>query len=113
MKTLIPLTVATLALSVMTSNLFAGDTLLSPRARATQITTVAGTDNSPNTVTQNRNVTVSPRSLANQSKSVIGTGNDADTLKCSRMMTASPKVIGECASHPSAPMPCCAVAKAK
>jgi hypothetical protein len=113
MKTLIPLTIASLALAVMTLNVSAGEALLSPRAKDNQIKTIAGTDNSPNTVTQNRNVIASPRTLDNQIKTVKGTSNDANTLACSHQMVASPKAIGECASHPGAPMACCSVAMAR
>ena len=113
MKTLIPLTLASLVLATVTLNLSAGDALLSPRARDNQIRTVAATDNSPNTVTQNRNVIASPRTLDNQIKTVAGASAGADTLVCSRNMVASPRAIGECASHPGAPMPCCVVATVK
>ena len=108
-----PLTLASLALAVVTLNVFAGEALLSPRAKDNQIKTVAGSDNSPNTVTQNRNATVAPRTLDNQIKTVAGTGNDAAAMDCSRKMAGSPKAIGECASHPGARMSCCAVATTK
>src|ERR1022692_4628205 len=112
MKTLIPLTIASLALAVMTLNV-SGEALLSPRAKDNQIKIVKGTDSSPNTVTQNRNVTASPRTLDNQIKTVAGTSNDANAMACSRQMVASPKAIGECASHPGAAMSCCSVAITK
>ncbi len=113
MKTLKPLTLASLALAVVTLNVFAGEALLSPRTRDNQTRIVAATDNSPNTVTKNRNAAVAPRTLDNQIKTVAGTGNDAAAMDCSRKMVGSPKAIGECASHPGAPMSCCAVATAK
>jgi hypothetical protein len=113
MKTLIPLTIASLALAVMSINVSAGEALLSPRAKDNQIKTVARTDLSPNTVTQNQNVIASPRTLDNQIKTVKGTSNDANTMACSRQMVASPKAIGECASHPGAAMSCCSVAITK
>ena len=113
MKTLIPLTIASLALAVMSINVSAGEALLSPRAKDNQIKTVAGADLSPNTVTQNQNVIASPRTLDNQIKTVKGTSNDANTMACSRQMVASPKAIGECASHPGAAMTCCIVATVK
>ena len=113
MKTLIPLTLASLALAVMTLNVSAGEALLSPRARDLQIKTIAGTDNTPNTVTQNRNLPVPPRTLDQQIKTVPGTNGGPDTLACPRRMLASPKAIGECASHPGAAMACCMVAMSK
>ena len=113
MKTLIPLTLASLALAVMTLNVSAAEVQLSPRGKDLQIKTVAGTDTSPNTVTQNRNVTASPRTIDNQIKTVKGTSNDADTLACSRHMLASPKAIGECASRVGTTMSCCSVAITK
>ena len=113
MKTLIPLTLASLALAVMTFNVSAGEAFLSPRGKDLQIKTVAGTDNSPNTVTQNRNVIASPRTIDNQIKTVKGLSNDANTLACSRQMVASPKAIGECAGHPGAAMTCCSIATSK
>jgi small ligand-binding sensory domain FIST len=113
MKTLIPLTIASLALAAMTINISAAEVLHSPRASDLQIRTVPGVDKSPNTVTLNRNVIASPRTIDNQIKTVKGTSNDADTLACSRQMLASPKAIGECASHPGAAMTCCTVAMAK
>ncbi len=100
MKTMKPLTLASLALALVTLNVFAGEALLSPRAKDNQIKTVAGSDTSPNTVTQNRNVTASPRTIDNQIKTVAGTDTSPDTLTCTRKMLASPKAIGECTSHP-------------
>ena len=110
MKTLIPLTLASLVLATATLNLTAGDALLSPRARDNQIRIVTGTDASPNTVTQNPNVTASPRALDNQIKTVAGTSTGADTLVCKRKMVASPKALGECVSHPGPCASCCKVA---
>lgn len=111
MKTMKPLTLASLALAVVTLNVFAGEALLSPRAKDNQIKTVAGSDNSPNTVTQNRNVAASPRTLDNQIKTVAGTDTSTDTLTCKRKMVASPKAIGECVSHPGpCASACCKVA---
>lgn len=112
MKTLIPLTVASLALALTALNLSAGDALLSPRAKENQIKHVSGRDTSPNTLTANRNVTASPRALDNQIKTVAGTDKGPDTLTCNRKMLASPKAVGECVSHPSlcAGAGCCNVA---
>ena len=113
MKTLIPLTFASLALVAFTLNVSANDALLSPRAAGNQIRTVAGTDTSPNTVTQSVNITVSPRSLDNQIHTAKGVSNDANALVCSQRMLASPKAVGECASHPGATMSCCGVVSTK
>ena len=111
MKTMKPLTLASLALALVTLNVLAGEALLSPRGRDNQIRTVAVTDNSPNTVTQHENAIASPRALDNQIKTVAGTSNGPDTLTCSRKMLASPKAVGECTSHPgSCASACCMVA---
>jgi small ligand-binding sensory domain FIST len=113
MKTLIPLTLAALALAAITLNVSAGEALLSPRASDLQIRNVPGVDKSPNTVTLNRNIIASPRTIDNQIKVVKSTGNNPDTLVCRRQMLASPKAIGECASHPGVAMACCSVAMTK
>ncbi len=112
MKTLKPLTLASLALALLSLNVFAGEALLSPRARDNQIRHVATTDNSPNTVTLNRDVIASPRTIDNRIKTVAGTVTGPDTLTCSRKMLASPRAVGECSSHPAscAARPCCMVA---
>lgn len=111
MKTLKPLTLASLALALVTLNVIAGEALLSPRARDNQIRVVAATDNSPNTATLNRDVVASPRTIDNQIKTVAGASNGPDTLTCSRKMLASPKAVGECTSHPgSCASACCMVA---
>ena len=112
MKALIPLTVASLALTLTTLNLSAGEGLLSPRGRDNQIRTVATTDTLANTVRQTAGITASPRALDNQIKTVAGTDKGPDTLVCNRKMLASPKAVGECVSHPSvcAGAGCCNVA---
>lgn len=106
MKTLIPLTLASLALAIMTLNISASEVLLSPRAKDLQIKTVAGTDNSPNTVTQNRNVTASPRTLDNQIKTVKGTDNSPSTVAKSCAI-GSPKQLEQAGKTGAA---CCVVA---
>ncbi len=111
MKTLKPLTLASLALALVSLNVVAGEALLSPRARDNQIRVVATTDSSPNTVTQNRDAVASPRTIDNQIKTVAGTDTSPDTLTCNRKMLASPKALGECTSHPGlCASACCMVA---
>ena len=107
MKTLSPLTLASLALAAMTLNVSAGEALLSPRGKDLQIKTVAGTDNSPNTVTQNRNVIASPRTLDNQIKTVKGTDSSSSTLAKS-CAVGSPKQLEQAGKTSAAT--CCAVA---
>src|SRR5437870_1087278 len=102
---LISMSVAVLA----TINVMAADALLSPHAKDNQ-TAISGTNTDPNSTAANL-VTVAPRVLDNQIKTVAGKSNDVNPAsKCARYMTASPKAIGECASHPGAPMSCCSVA---
>ena len=67
MKTLIPLTIASLVLAVTSLNV-SGEALLSPRAKDNQIKTTSVVDNSANTVTQNKSAVASPRTLDNQIK---------------------------------------------
>ena len=110
MKTLLPLTVASLVLAAAALNV-SGEALLSPRAWDNQIRHVATTDNGQNTVAQNRNVIAAPRTVDNQIKTVAGTSEGPDTLTCSRKMVASPRAIGECTSHPGpCAASCCMVA---
>jgi len=101
------------ALFAMTISLSASEPLLSPRVKDNQIKIAASVDNSPNTVTQNKNTIAAPRVADNQIKTVAVTSSGTDTLVCSRRMMASPKAIGECASHSGGPMSCCSVASAK
>lgn len=120
MKTLIPLTFASLVLAFATLNV-SGEALLSPRAKDNQIKIVSGMDKSPNTVTQNQNVIASPRSLDNQTKVVKGTVNSPNTI-AGNCATGSPKQLeqagkftsGDCCKVTSiacsTPKACCGVA---
>ena len=101
------------AFIALATSLYAGDTLLPPRAKDNQIKISNAIDNSPNTVAKNSNLVASPRTIDNRIKIVAGTRSGPDAMDCSRKMVASPKAVGECASHPGASMPCCAVATAK
>ena len=58
----------------------AGEVLLSPRAQDNQSKVVKGTDNSPNTMTRNQNITASPRTLDNQTKVAKGTDSSPNTI---------------------------------
>lgn len=121
MKSPILLTFASLVLAAATLNLSAGETLLSPRAQGNQIKTVSGTDNSPNTVTQNQTVTASPRTLDKQSKATKGMDSSPNTI-AGGCALGSPKQLeqagkftsGDCCKVASiactTPKSCCAVA---
>lgn len=127
MKTLIPLTVlaglAALAITASASDklITAGDVLLSPRAQGNQMKTVPGVNNSPNTVTQNQNVTASPRTLDNRIKVVKGGDSSPNTI-AGGCALGSPRQLeearkftsGDCCKVTSVvcstPKSCCAVA---
>lgn len=120
MKTIIPLTLA-VALTAITLNVSASDPLLSPRAAGNQPKVVKGTANSPNTLTQNRNLTVAPRTLDNQVKTVQGMDTSPNTM-AGGCALGSPRQLeqagkfssGDCCkviSVPcSSPKSCCTVA---
>jgi hypothetical protein len=106
------MTLGVAALTTMTFNAIASDAFLSPRAAGNQITRVAGVNSDANPVKLDVYATTAPRTAGNQVVKVAGTNNGATAATCSNM-AGTPKVIAECASHPSAPMPCCAIASAK
>lgn len=108
MKTLIPLTFATfatIALTFATLNV-SGEALLSPRAQDNQIKTVAVSDKSPNTVTQNQNVIASPRVLATQTKIAKGTDTSPSTIAAG-CATGSPNQLAQAGKFTSGD--CCKV----
>jgi hypothetical protein len=113
MKNLL-LTIGAVALTAMTINATAADTLLSPRATGNQIKQVPGAANDVNLVAANA-ATVSPRAVSNQIKTVAGTNNDVNpAIACAKDMNGTPKAVAECISHTT--MPNCnpmAVAAAK
>ena len=111
MKKLNLLILAGAAATLMTLNLSAGEALQTPRAKDNQAK-VAKADATPNTVTSPVNVTGTPRATGQQVNKSSGT-NDTQAMSCARNMSSSPKSAGECASHPGAAMPCCAVANAR
>ena len=94
------ISLATLAAITLT----AGEALLSPRAKANQITTAASAANEANLATANRGALASPRALDNQIMVVQGTESVSTTTKCATIGT--PRQAGMFAS-------CCTVAKAK
>lgn len=79
MKTLIPLTVASIALAVSFS-VFAADSVLSPRAKDTQMKSVTASDTSPNTVIQHRSATASPRQLDMRGTRAPGISSSPSTI---------------------------------
>lgn len=104
MKNLL-LTIGAVALTAMTINATAADTLLSPRAAGNQIKHVSGTANDANIVAANM-ATVSPRAAGNQLTTVAGTNNDVNqAIACAKNMTGTPRAVAECTSHTT--MPAC------
>lgn len=99
---IITLTITALA----AANVFAAEVALSPRAKEAVTKTAPGTNTDPNQ-TEYRGSAVAPRTLENQAKAA-GQCDTASSLKCMRNMAGSPKVVGACADHPGAAMPCCA-----
>ncbi len=110
MKTLLILGAA--AITAITLNVNASDTLLSPRAIGNQINHTTGINSDANLVSVDHYaVTVAPRATGNQIAKTTETSSDVNpATQCSRNMVASPKAIQACAASPSAAMPCCAVA---
>ncbi len=96
---------------------FAAGPLFSPRAASNQtkiinssVATLAVTA----TYADTGSALLTPRAASNQAKLVKGAKADTSTVQdCRKEMTGSPKSIAECASHPSAPMPCCNMTAAK
>jgi hypothetical protein len=113
MKTLSLLLVTCAAAAAMTVNLSAADALLTPRAKGNEIKVVRVNDTSPSTVVPDVAVNGSPRERDNQIKSVPGSDSGATAANCAGNMAGSPRAVGECASHPGAPMSCCSVAMSK
>jgi hypothetical protein len=111
MKKLNLLLVTGAAATLMTANVFAGDTLPTPRAKD-QAAKPAKAETAPNTVASPIYVAGTPRTADQQAKKPVGKA-DTQVMSCTRNMTSSPKSVGECASHPGAAMPCCAVANAR
>ena len=110
MKKLNLLILAGTAGTLMTLNLFAGDVLLTPRAKDNQ-PKVGRSEATPSTVTSPVYAMGTPRAADQQAKKTAS-AVDAQVMSCARHMSSSPKAAGECASHPGAGMSCCAVAKA-
>ncbi|HEU5395704.1 MAG TPA: hypothetical protein VFV81_00955 [Verrucomicrobiae bacterium] len=92
-------------------NLYAGDAYLPPRAAGNEIKHVAGTNADPNRVSVNLGKVAAPRTLGVPARTIIGLSHGT-AVTCSGMK-GSPRAVAECASHPRAPMPCCALANAK
>ena len=119
MKTLIPLTIASLVLAVTSLNV-SGEALLSPRAKDNQIKTVSAETSGPST-TFNRNVSASPRTLDNQTKIAKG-GNTSPNTIAGGCAIGSPRQLeqagkftsGDCCKVTSVrcttPKSCCTVA---
>lgn len=109
------LTIGTVALTVITINATASEALLSPRAAGNQIkrsTNYVETQDLTSIRVAPGLPLLSPRAAGNQIKYVSSTNNEVNlALACAKNMTGSnPKAIAECASHPSATMPCCSIA---
>jgi len=104
MKTLIPLTIASLVLAVTSLNV-SGEALLSPRAKDNQIKTVSTESSGPST-RFNRNVSVSPRALDNQIKVVQGGDTSPNTI-ASGCAVGSPKQLEQAGKFTSGN--CCKV----
>jgi hypothetical protein len=104
------LTISAAALTAITFNATAADTLLTPRATGNQIKTVAGSNNDQNLV-NTTGTTVSPRAASNQIKTVAGTSSEVNlTTLCASHMQGSPKSIQDCAANAAicVSMGCCA-----
>ena len=90
---------------------FAAEPLLSPRAASNQnqhVSVPAETSTVAVAYVNNGSALLTPRAASNQAKLVKGTNADISAVQdCREQMAGSPKSIAECASHPSAPMPCC------
>ena len=105
MKNLL-LTIGAVALTAMTINAAASDALLSPRAAASQIRQVPGTNSDPHLVNTTGILLVSPRAAGNQIAAVAGTSNDVNpAIACAKNMNGTPKAVAECISHTT--MPAC------
>ena len=102
------------ALAVST---FAAGSLLSPRAASNQsqyVSTPAETATVTVTYADNGAALLAPRTASNQATLVKGVHDGGSrALDCKKNMAGSPKIIAECASHPSAPMPCCNMTASK
>lgn len=106
---LITLTVAALA----TANVMAVEPLLSPRASNQQSKIVSGVNEDPNLAAPGL-ASASPHLVDSQTKTVAGKNTgESPSVKCVRHMSGTPKMIGACAEHPCAQMPCCSVADSK
>jgi hypothetical protein len=95
---------------------FAAEPLLSPRAAGNQIKHVNAADASTPGITYAAApaALLSPRAAGNQTKVVAASVSEVTAAAlCKARMGGSPKAISECASHPGAPMDCCAVASTK
>ena len=100
MRTQILLTTVAAALAVITLNVKAGTTVLSPRAAGNQSIVASGiTAVQPVSATQS----VSPRVLGNQIVTVASVVNDVNPTIACRNMIASPKAIQACASNSNMP----------
>lgn len=104
MKNLL-LTIGAVALTAMTINATASDSLVSPRAAGNQIKQVSGTHNDVNLV-NTMGITLSPRAAGNQLTSATGTNNDVNpAIACAQSMNGTPRAVAECISHTT--MPAC------
>jgi hypothetical protein len=102
--------------TALTITAFATEPLLSPRAAGNQIKRVTTTDAPAVSITYAATETalLSPRAAGNQAKvAAAGASETTAAALCKARMGGSPKAITECASHPGAPMDCCAVATTK
>jgi len=104
MKTLIPLTTLVLTVSL---NVFAGEGLLSPRAKGNEIRTVPTQASGASTVLH-RNVAASPRALDNQIKIVKG-GDISPSTIASGCTIGSPKQLEQAGKFTSSN--CCTVTR--
>jgi hypothetical protein len=90
---------------------FAAGPLLSPRAASNQnqhMNVPAQTSTVAFAYVDTGAALLTPRLATSQGKLVKGSKADISSVQdCRKEMTGSPKSIAECASHPSAPMPCC------
>lgn len=96
---------------------FAAGPLFSPRAASNQnqhVSTPAETATVTVAYADTGSALLAPRAAGNQAKLVKGAKADISTVQdCRKEMAGSPKSIAECASHPSAPMPCCNMTASK
>ncbi|HEX5400261.1 MAG TPA: hypothetical protein VFY06_14540 [Verrucomicrobiae bacterium] len=103
MKTASLITIGAVALTAITFNVAASDTLLSPRAAGNQIQSAAGMANGV-ALAAAGTATLAPRTAGNQIKTVAGTANDVNPAAvCAWNMPGTPKAVQACVEHATMP----------